>query len=70
MTIKTIRRNQVQKKIGDCSAVTIWRYQKNDPTFPKPLDLGGVPHWLESEIDEWILKKADARKDKKEPATA
>jgi predicted DNA-binding transcriptional regulator AlpA len=34
--------------------MTIWRWLKSDPYFPKPLKLsGGCSRWKLSEIDQW-----------------
>ena len=42
---------------------TVWRRLKDDPTFPRPLTLGGrAQRWLETEVDAWLAMKADERK--------
>ena len=61
MTVRTITSKQFREKLSGCSAPTFWRYKTNDPDFPKPINFGGVNHWLEFEADEYILKKAEAR---------
>ncbi len=41
---------------------TIWRRLNEDPTFPRPISLGGATRrWLESEVDAWLAKCAAAR---------
>jgi predicted DNA-binding transcriptional regulator AlpA len=42
------------------SRATVWRWAKNDLTFPKPFRLSkGVTCWDEGEISAWIeIKKA------------
>ena len=32
---------------------TPWRWSKSDPSFPKPIQLGGVTRWRLSEIEAW-----------------
>jgi predicted DNA-binding transcriptional regulator AlpA len=44
------------------SPATVWRWSKNDPTFPKPFHLSkGVTCWDESEIVDWIEVKKSER---------
>jgi prophage regulatory protein len=45
------------------SPATVWRWTKDDPTFPKPFRLSkGVTCWDEGEISAWIeAKKARQR---------
>ena len=61
MTLKTITAKQFRMKLGGVSAPTFWRYRKNDSDFPQPINFGGVDHWIESEIDEDILRKGQSR---------
>lgn len=43
---------------------TVWRRLKDDPTFPRPVVLGGnSQRWLESEIDAYLEAKAAERKE-------
>jgi predicted DNA-binding transcriptional regulator AlpA len=45
------------------SRTTIWRWVKDDPSFPKPFRLSAaVTCWDEDEILEWITSKKDARR--------
>jgi prophage regulatory protein len=38
--------------------MTIWRWNKSDPTFPKPFRLSGrCTRWKKSEIDAWESKQ-------------
>ena len=45
------------------SPATVWRWAKDDPTFPKPFHLSkGVTCWDEAEVFDWIAaKKAQQR---------
>ncbi|EGW7508471.1 AlpA family phage regulatory protein [Salmonella enterica] len=47
------------------STIYDWMNEKSprfDPMFPRPVHLGkSAVGWLESELDEWLLKKANAR---------
>lgn len=63
-----IRRRQVEKKIGlGCSAIYARLNPKSqvyDPTFPKPVSLGGNSHnspvaWVEAEIDAWMAQRIE-----------
>lgn len=48
-------------KIG-ASKASIWRWHKAG-LFPKPIKIGvNRTAWVESEVDEWIQKKMDARR--------
>ncbi len=58
---KILRAPEVQDKVG-LSGPSIWR-RENQGDFPKRISLGGHSvGWLESEVDEWLQKKADERK--------
>ncbi|GGB31145.1 helix-turn-helix transcriptional regulator [Allosediminivita pacifica] len=39
--------------------MTVWRWLKSDPTFPKPFRLSGrCTRWKKSEIEAWEASKA------------
>lgn len=38
------------------SRVTLWRFRRRFPDFPKPVRLGSNLRWVESEIDDWFLR--------------
>jgi len=42
--------------LGGVSAVTLWRRQKDDPTFPRPIQFTprGRRYWRRAEIEAWI----------------
>jgi prophage regulatory protein len=53
--VRVIRLNEVKNKVG-LSRSTIYRRIANDG-FPKPILLGGrASGWIESEIDEWLMR--------------
>jgi predicted DNA-binding transcriptional regulator AlpA len=43
----------VKAKLGSISTTTLWRLRQ-DPTFPRPVSLRGLPAWVSSELDAWI----------------
>jgi predicted DNA-binding transcriptional regulator AlpA len=46
------------------SRTTIWRWVKDDPSFPKPFRLSAaVTCWDEDEILKWVKSKKDAHRD-------
>ena len=58
---KVLRKPEVFEKTG-LSDATIWR-REHSGDFPRRMSLGGkAVGWLESEIEEWIQKKAEARR--------
>jgi prophage regulatory protein len=58
---KIIRKRELLGMLG-LSDPTIWRMEKAG-TFPKRLQLGGNSvGWIESEINNWIERKAAARR--------
>ncbi len=43
------------------SAPTVWRYNRVDPTFPKPLKLSpGCTRWRSDAIDAWLAARDEA----------
>jgi predicted DNA-binding transcriptional regulator AlpA len=58
-----IRLPQVRKLTGDISRATIWRWVKNDPSFPKPFRLSSaITCWDEGEIRDWVESKKAQRR--------
>lgn len=62
MAHSILRRSQIETKIGLSRSSIYDRINPKspyyDPTFPKPISLGGSSvGWLESEIDEWIASR-------------
>jgi prophage regulatory protein len=57
---RIIRKSDLLKIVG-VSHPTIWRWEQNGE-FPKRIPLGkNSTGWLESEVDDWLKKKAEAR---------
>ena len=64
-TVKSLRMRAVAAKLGIArSTIYDWlnaKSPRHDPAFPKPYPLGKQSvGWLESELDEWILKRRAA----------
>ena len=58
--MKILRKKEAAAKVG-LSPVHLMRLVKWE-RFPRPLQLGPASiGWLESEIDDWIQKKANQR---------
>lgn len=54
---RAVRLPRVREIIG-VSAPTVWRYVKNDPSFPKPFHLSpAVTCWDEDELFAWLESK-------------
>jgi prophage regulatory protein len=57
---RILRKPELLAKLG-LSDASVWRREKMGD-FPKRISLGGSSiGWLESEVDGWLQKKADAR---------
>lgn len=41
----------------------VWEKAKNDPSFPKPIRLGGEPVFLEHELDHYIANLVEKSRD-------
>lgn len=69
MAKRIIRRREVEKKTGLSKTAIYDKLTRNakrpqlfDPTFPRPVPLGGrAVGWLESEVDDWIEAQAAKR---------
>ena len=60
MTDRILRKPELRLKVGMCDS-TIYRAEKAG-RFPQRIQLGANSvGWLESEVDKWIEKKAQAR---------
>lgn len=64
MTARILRYCDLENRLG-INRITIWRRTKTDPSFPRPVRLGGgktaAVGFLAEEIDAWILQQATAR---------
>lgn len=45
------------------SRVTIWRWNKEVPDFPKAIKIGGSTRWRKSDLEKYIAKRAQERAD-------
>ncbi|MBM1020185.1 AlpA family phage regulatory protein [Enterobacter sp. A11] len=64
--VQILRIPVVAKHLGvGKSTIYDWMNEKSpryDPTFPRPIRLGkSSVGWLASELDEWLLNRANAR---------
>jgi predicted DNA-binding transcriptional regulator AlpA len=55
--IKILRYNDLRGRGVVGSRMTLWRWRKDDPNFPRPVQIGGGIGWYESEIDEWLRRR-------------
>lgn len=44
---------QVRARYGGRSEMWLWRRQKYDPTFPRPVVVGRLKHYAEDELDAY-----------------
>lgn len=70
-SIFMLRRQGVEARVG-LSRSTIYdkinpKSKRYDPTFPKPINLGGFAvGWLAHEIDDWLKRQIEASRGKAE----
>lgn len=57
MTMRILRMPDVEKKVGLRKSAIYKRIQLD--TFPRPIPIGGISGWLESDIDAWIMQQVD-----------
>jgi len=58
---RVLRKRDMRDKLG-LSDVTVWRMER-DGNFPKRINIGpNSVGWIESEVDDWIERKAAERK--------
>ncbi len=50
----------VRDTLGQISRTSLWRLGHRDPTFPRPVTIGGRSLWSERKLAQWIAKKVDA----------
>ena len=57
VTTRAVSVARVSELTG-ASRATVWRWAKDDPTFPKPFRLSaGITRWDEGEVLHWISTK-------------
>lgn len=57
MTTQIERRDQLVRRLN-IPRSSLFKLQKTDPTFPKPVKLGArAVGWISSEVDEWLLSR-------------
>jgi prophage regulatory protein len=65
MTFEIVRLPELIKRIG-LSRSSIYARINADPTFPRPLSLGGRSvGWVSGEVDAWLAHQAADRKSRK-----
>lgn len=58
-TLRLVRLREVIHRVGLGKTAIYARIRAGE--FPKPVDLGGVVAWVESDVDTWIEAKIAAR---------
>lgn len=59
-TIKFISMRDTCKLLG-LSRTTVWKLGKEDPSFPKRVALGSQRHFVQHELEAWMLRKLSER---------
>jgi predicted DNA-binding transcriptional regulator AlpA len=54
MTEKRIQAAALRTLCGGVSDMWLWRRLCNDPTFPRPVYIGGRRFWKEAEVISWL----------------
>lgn len=64
MKIQIVRYRDLEDRLG-VDRVTIWRWTKTNPTFPKPIRLGNSKNsalgFLAEEVEAWVAQQAAQR---------
>ena len=64
MKMQIVRYRDLEYRLG-VDRVTIWRWTKTNPTFPKPIRLGNSKNsalgFLVEEIEAWVAQQAAQR---------
>jgi len=66
--MRILRDTQTADKCGWRGRSTVWYKVKTDPDFPRPVKIGGITGWIESEIDAYLLRKIAEQRGVKVPA--
>ncbi|MGR4068263.1 helix-turn-helix transcriptional regulator [Billgrantia sp. C5P2] len=68
--LRFLKTREVCEKIA-CSKAKLYELREQDETFPKPFKDGAARssqnYWFEHEIEEWMQRWAEARRDKASP---
>jgi prophage regulatory protein len=65
--LSIVRRKQLEQRCGLARSTIYDRINPKspsyDPTFPKPVDLGGgrAVGWIESEVEDWLADRMEQR---------
>lgn len=54
--VQLLNSKEVATKLGIAER-TVWRHASVDQTFPKPVAVGRLKRWVESELDEWVMNQ-------------
>jgi predicted DNA-binding transcriptional regulator AlpA len=49
---------QVRHRYGDVSDMWLWRRLRDDPNFPKPMEVAGRRFWKLAELVRWERERA------------
>ena len=61
MSNEIIRLRELQRRVG-LARSTVYQRLTSDPSFPRPLNLGGRSvGWLAAEVEDWIKYRAARR---------
>lgn len=53
----------VRSRLGNISRTSIWRLRQTDPTFPKPVQIGGRKLYASHRLDAWIERQVESTQD-------
>jgi predicted DNA-binding transcriptional regulator AlpA len=45
----------------DCQKTKFFHLMKTDPSFPRPIRVGGAPRIIKSELDHWLSARREER---------
>jgi prophage regulatory protein len=61
MSNEVIRLRELQRRVG-LARSTVYQRLTSDPSFPRPLSLGGRSvGWLAAEVEDWLQGRAARR---------